>query len=480
MALTRLRRFFTTGSNNVPPNTSREITPVAPVSLRDRLLSGERGRHEIIRRCREMYAADPRAEGMLRMMARDATRNGFTVTVNTPQAQAIADAAVSRLKLKAALEGWLRLGPRDGDLYLETGVAGREGSWEIAEITRKPTLSMVRLSDDFDRFPDPAQAFAYVNPDKASMGQVDDKAVYFPEFLIVHARWNHDSESRYGSPEFASSRDAWKKLTEGELDVAIRRKTRAGRKYVHTLIGATEAEMQAYIEQNQQALNNPFAAAADFFLNFEGGIQTLDGDARLGEMDDIIHHLQTWSAASVVPLELLAFGENLNRDVLDDKKRQYDETLEQVRQWAADQIIIPILEREWLLHGLLPDDLAYSIGWPSRKALAPAELAALVAAVNEMRAKGWSLAVIWALVEPFMPDEITAEMLFDGMPLPVQPEDGTAESVNASTLAAAETMGAVNRLLGRLDMAGRADLYGERAGIDPDSREIWRVPGGDG
>lgn len=462
----RIKRFFTI--DDVPVNTSREITPVRPRDLRGRLFGEERERHEVIRRCREMYNSDPRAQGMLRMMARDATRNGFTVTVagtdaQSRRAQEIADAAVGRLKLKTHMADWLRLGARDGDLYLEPGI-GRD--MKIAEITRKPTLNMVRLSDAFDRFADPARAFAYVDSTAAAMGMInEDAATYFPQFLMIHARWEHDSESRYGSPEFASARGAWKKLTEGEVDLAIRRKTRAGIKYVHRLIGASDADIEAYKLVNEAALDNPFAAAADFFVNFDGGIDVLDGDPHLGELSDIRHHLQTWSAASVVPLELLAFGENLNRDVLEDKKRQYDETLEQVRGWAAGEIILPILEREWLLHGILPETLAVSVGWPSYRNVPPSELSALVTAVNDMRTAGWSADAIWAMVEPYVPDDLNRDTLFDGPPL-----------VAPVPVAAAEAVGAVNRLLGRLESA-EALRYPDGAADDTDWPQIGRGPG---
>lgn len=435
-----------------------------PVDLRARLFADEGGRHEIINRCREMYRTDPRAEGVLRMMARDATRSGFVISVNGTDAQSrrareIAADTVTRLRLDKRLEDWIRLGARDGDLFLEPGIAA---GGQIVEVTRKPTLNMVRLSDDFDRFADPAQAFAYVDARSAAAGLVDSRATYFPEFLMIHGRWNHDSESRYGTPEFASSRRAWKMLTEGELDLAIRRKTRAGIKYVHTLIGATEADIEAYKEINEEALADTFAAAADFFLNFEGGISTLDGDPHLGELADIGHHLQTWSASSAVPLELLAYGENLNRDVLEDKKRQYDETLGQVRQWAADQIIIPLMERAWLLAGILPETLDYSVNWPTSREIAPAELAALVSAVNGMRQSGWSDAAVAALVDPYLPDEIDRSALFDGpLPMPVD---------NSAALPAAEAVGAVNRLLGRLEMAAEP----------PDRAEFAARPGAGG
>ena len=49
--------------------------------------------------------------------------------------------------------------------------------------------------------------------------------------------------------------------------MAIRRKTRAGMRYVHNLKGASEGQIEAYRERNQQALTDPNAAIADFFAN---------------------------------------------------------------------------------------------------------------------------------------------------------------------------------------------------------------------
>ena len=452
--LDRLKKLFVTG--DVPPNTSREITPVRPVDVRSRLLADGHGRHDVIRQCREMYRTDPRAEGVLRMLARDTVRSGFVVSVTgndarSRRARTIADELVARLRLRKRIEDWVRLGARDGDLFLEPGI-GRD--MHIVEVTRKPTLHMLRLSDDFDRFADPAQAFAYVDATAARTGVPGDNATYFPEFLMVHARWNHDSESRYGTPELASGRGAWKRLTEGELDVSVRRKTRAGVTYVHNLLKATEADIEAYKTVNERWFDDPYAGIVDLFINFEGGISTLDGDPHLGELGDIHHHLQTWSASSAVPLELLAYGENLNRDVLEDKRRQYDDTLVQVREWAADQIITPLLEREWLLAGILPESLTYAVTWPTAKPITPGDLATLVAAVNAMRATGWSDEAIWSMVEPFLPDEIDRDTLFDGLP-------SMPSGDSAAAIPAAETIGAVNRLLGRLEGVMDAPDRGE-------------------
>jgi hypothetical protein len=474
--LDRIRRSLTTPS--VPHNTSREIARPARTADLVARFSAENGRHDTVRRAREMYDRDPRIQGIIRTLARDATKNGFTLTVTggprADEAQAVVDTLLSRLRLKRLLDDWLRQAQRDGDDFLELGVSAAR---EIVEVTRKPTLQMVRLSDEFDRFPDPERAFAWTDQTAVAAASLGPDAVYFPEFLIIHARWLHDSEQRYGRPEFAAATGVWKRVNEGEIDVAIRRKAHAGVRLVHKLVGATEADIAAYKAENQAALDKPFPAKADYFINFEGGIDELQGDGKLDAIGDIRHHIQTMTAASPVPLELLAYGENLNRDVLQEKKAQYDEGIAAAQAWLADQIIEPLVERAWLLAGILPENVEYTIGWPSKRVLTPQDIQALAGAVGAMRAGGWSDAAVWALIEPYLPDDLTLEDLFSGPPVAVAPaavapddegaededEDASASSsdgMDEATVPArlyAETVGAVNRLIGRLEMAVEDD-----------------------
>jgi hypothetical protein len=128
---------------------------------------------------------------------------------------------------------------------------------------------------------------------------------------MIHARWDRDEGSRYGAPMFASARKAYKRMTQGELDIAIRRKTRAGMRYVHVLDGASPAEIEAYKAANRPALDDPYAAVADFFFNKAGGLQALQGDARLSDIDDVLHHVDTFGIASPVPLELIGYGPSM-------------------------------------------------------------------------------------------------------------------------------------------------------------------------
>jgi hypothetical protein len=366
--------------------TSDEMPrPSRPMAAMNRF-QAERGRQAVVKISRKMYAEDPRARASMATVARDATRGGFQVQVTegaeADRAQEIAGDLATRLKLFGRLDDWTRLAFRDGDSFLEVSV-DEEGL--VQAVTRKPTLEMVRNSNRQDRFEDPRRAFWWADQMWAGQAAPRD-AVWFAAWQIIHARWMHDEGSRYGTPQFASAQTPWKRVTEGEYDVAVRRKTRAGLKYLHTLEDADDGAIQKYREENKDALNDPFAAVADFFTNSKASVQVLQGDARLAEIADVVHHIETWGVASVVPLALLGYGQNLNRDVLEEKKAQYDETLPLVSEWVEREIVVPLLERQWLLQGIWPEGLTYRITWSVRETLTAARLESLGKALAALQA----------------------------------------------------------------------------------------------
>lgn len=353
--------------------TSDELRPPARPSANINKFKAARDRKSIVKLVREMYDDDPRAKGVIQTLARDATMGGFQVAVSDGmQAEAAQEAAnelLTRLNLEKRLDDWTRLTLRDGDTFLEPSVTDDR---KVVMVTRKPTLQMHRNSNDADRFDDPTRAFWLADEIWAGQEPPAD-AVWFAQWQIIHARWDHDEGDRYGRPLFASSRKAYKRMDEGELDIAVRRKTRAGMKYIHTLPGASEPEIEAYKQRNKDALDEPFAAVADFFTNIEGGIDTVQGDARLAEIQDVVHHIRTWWLSSPVPMSLLGYGQDLNRDVLEEQKGQYDRALEQVASWVITQFVTPLLELQWLLLGIWPGDLEYSIT-PAAKETLTAEM----------------------------------------------------------------------------------------------------------
>ena len=387
------------------PKPARPSTSVISFS------GGDNDRAAIVRKCREMYRNDPRAKRMVRTLARDMVRGGFVVKTTNPLALEEAQHLQQRLNLDMLLDDWVRLSIRDGDSFLELGV---DGALDIVEVTRKPVLEIGRACDEYDRFPDPEHAFWWT--DEMWLGQgtprTDDAGVtWFSLWQIIHARWDHDTGERYGTPMLASGRGHFKKVQEGELDVAIRRKTRSGMKYVHVIEGGDESDIEAYKEFNQDALNNPFAAVADFFTSKPGTIQAIQGDGMLGEMTDVKHQIATWMMSGETPMELLGYGENLNRDVLGEKKAEYDETLEQLREWVSDQLIKPLVERQWLMKGIYPKSVEYTIEWRAKQVLTPTMVKEAATAAMQLRLLGVTDEIVAGILARFLPG-VEADSVF--------------------------------------------------------------------
>ncbi len=396
----RISAIFKSGAPKPTPTTADEGAPPRSVdssALAERF-AAEQGRAQIVGFSRKMYEEDPRVEGILSDVARDAVKGGFTVKTGDARAEESAQKLIKRLKLGTHLVDWVRLTFRDGDSLIEIGVdEGRQ----ITSATRKPTLAMRRHSNRQDRFDDPTRAFWYsehswdITP--------PPEALWFAEWQIVHARWDHDEGSRYGSPLFASADSPYKRVKEGELDIAVRRKTRAGMKYLHVVEGADQPGLDAYKENNKQALDNPFAMVADFFSNKPGSITTVQGDMTLGNIDDVMHHLRTFWVASPVPMSLVGYGQDLNRDVLDKQKEQYDEELSPITEWIETDIVKPLLERQWLLDGILPEGLGYEIEWQPKTKLSSQDLLNVSQAALTLRTLGFGDEAIVSILQRFLP-----------------------------------------------------------------------------
>lgn len=395
----------------------------APYSSMERV-GLERGRRAQVERSRKMYAEDGRYEGILSTLARDATKGGFKLefeTDNGGEAADIAAAMTKRLKLVKRLDDWARLSFRDGESFLEVAVSSDR---EIAHVSRKPTLNMFRNSNKMDGFDDPAMAYWY--SDKAFLLTPPKDALWFADWQIVHARWSHDEGDRYGRPLMASGHKAWKYFTQGEEDLVKRRMARATMRYVHVVEG-DEFEIEAYRKRNRAALN-PNAVVADFFSNRPGGISALQGDNNIGMIEDLVHHIDTWWIGSPVPKALLGYGKDLNRDVLQEQKQQYDETLDSVKEWVGDQLVRPLLELEWLLHGIVPEFLDYTISWETKAIITPDDILKIAQAAQVLRGLNVPEPVIAQIMARFLPG-IDAEMLA-GM----EPDDSDRLAAIASQL----------------------------------------------
>lgn len=387
-----LRRTRPSGRQAAASTTERPppraVTPEVVTRLKV-----EHDRRSEVTECQKMYRSDTRAEGVINSVARDTMKGGFRLRVTgatagagtAQRAQEVGEAMLERLRLAKRLDDYIRLTLRDGDSFLEVVV---NGDREVMSLSRKPVLEMRRNSDKFDRFKDPARAFWWSADGVWTGGTAPRDAVWFAEWQILHMRWEHDEGKRYGRPLFGSARGPWKRVREGETDIAIRRKTRAGMKYVHSLEGASEPDLEAYKERNKAILDNPFAAVADFFSTKKTTISVVQGDARLGEIGDVRHHISTFFIGSPMPMALLGYGEDLNRDVLEEQEAQYRTALEGVATWAQEQVVVPLLELQWLLAGILPETLTYAVQWAHKRPVTPEDILRAADAVTKLRASG--------------------------------------------------------------------------------------------
>lgn len=422
--ITRIQALLGRGQAR-PAKTTADEMPKAPQSVDDmaRRFSGERDRRSIVTTCRKMYEGDSRAEGVIKTLGRDMTAGIPTVSVSGGNARAeeVANALIKRLKLASRLDDWVRLTLRDGDSFLEVSV---DGQLQVAGVTRKPTLEMHRNSNSYDSFDDPSRAFWW-SREWWGGGDAPMDAIWFAQWQMVHARWNWDEGSRYGRPLFASATGPWKRMTEGETDIAVRRKTRAGMRYVHKFPpGTGSSEVEKYKFQNQDSLSNPTAAIADFFGTVD--INAVQGDARLADIADVVHHIRTWWLASPVPMSLLGYGQDLNRDVLQEQKQQYEEGLRSLKKWVEHELIRPLIELQWLLAGIWPETLEYEIGWQvTGGGLKAAQVRDAADAGVRLRALGLSDDALWGILEQFLPGV--------DLPSPLAPLPGRERGAEAAS-----------------------------------------------
>jgi len=342
------------------------------------LFKVEQDRQTIIKEANEMYHNDDRCKAVIDNAAEDCTYGDFEVVVSEVKGHSVDEVQEllnNTSKLFGELTGWVKKALTEGDAFIQNVVAGSD----IVKVVKMPASTMRRNSNKQDEFEDPLRAFAQVDPLSGSAFTLDlnqlgpNDADWFAEWQIVHARWNRLG-NKYGNSIFRSSRGSYKKMREGETDMAIRRKTRAGKKYVHSLEDASDAELEAYKNRNKDILNNPFAAIADFFSNKKTTVTSIEGDAKLGDITDVKHHIENFFAGQPVPKSLVGFGQDINRDILDKQEAQYLRKLEMLFDWVVDQIIRPVFDLQLLLKGILPESVTYSIQPPDRSTETYAEV----------------------------------------------------------------------------------------------------------
>jgi hypothetical protein len=190
-------------------------------------------------------------------------------------------------------------------------------------------------------------------------------------------------------------------VEDGEMNVAVRRKIGGAITRQHVIENGSAADVKKYKEDNAAVLGK-LSAVVDLFSNKAASLFIHQGDGNLDKIGDVNHHVATMMAASDVPMELIVYGGDLNRDILGEKKEEYDETLSQGREWLTSQIIVPLLKRQWLLKGILPENVEYEIIWRTAKQLTPTDLRDLADALSRYKLLGVKDEIIQAIAALYL------------------------------------------------------------------------------
>ena len=218
----------------------------------------------------------------------------------------------------------------------------------VAKGVRMPSETIRPEVNKSGQFKNPQQAYSQLN---LSGGKV---IATFTEWQMSLARLrpdNFDDMGAMGRPYLDANRETWKQLRMTEQDMVVRRHMRAPMRLLHTLEGADEADIKKYKQRNAGKNNG---VTTDLYTNKKGGIAGVQGDANLDQIADVSYLLDTFFAGAPAPKGLFGFAGDLQRDVLEDLKRDYYEEIDALQETLAGVYQSGFL-LQLLLAGINPD-----------------------------------------------------------------------------------------------------------------------------
>jgi len=320
---------------------------------------------ETIQRIRYMDRVDPRVKRIHARTARAAAKGGLrlqTSSGNTKLIKAWKDFE-RRLHLhrREKLESDLRGFMMEGNLPLQWVLSTEQP--RVIGAVRMPSETLVPLVDKTGRFESPERAWRQINP------VTGEELTHFALYQLTVARLtpdNYDDWGSLGRPYLDATRAIWNKLRMTEDDMVVRRKTRAPQRMHHNLPGADPDQLKDYqagVDADQADGN-----WRDYYTNSKDAkVTAVGGDANLHEIADVVHLLDTFMSGSDMPKGLLGYFEGLSRDILEDIKRDWFDSLDSLQDLAA-QIYDFGFRLDLLLQGVNPDQYDFSVMFAERHA----------------------------------------------------------------------------------------------------------------
>lgn len=345
-------------------------------------------RKKLLEEVNEYVHTDPRLARANEKKAQKAIGQGITVTVQGEQgrsraakvgraAQEIINQVIRDTKMNAKLESWARLLLREGELDLNVIVD--QQNRRIVKIQRLPTITIMRNEDENGEFPDLDRAFTQVDP--LTQLPMKDPATgterHFPLYALNSVRYLYDDGELYGVPAYAPGLRYAQMLRDIEDQMFIRRMVRAGLKWLFQIMRADgspsdEADVKRFKDLNP-LLEDPEhiknAVRENIYSNTLTKVEAVQGDAKLDEIKDVeFVQEQLWVAAET-PKGLLGYGEQINRDVLDEQQDEYNKDLDHLcfllehGDGGPYSGLRAIFDFALAIQGINPAEISYAIQW---------------------------------------------------------------------------------------------------------------------
>lgn len=393
-----LLRFF--GINNPAPDAlapgedvprssegGMRTTPEQAIELAMQRLMPPMDLRNTILDIRRMDKLDPRVKKIHERTARTACNGGLRLEIDagSTRIQKLWKEYERRLELNRAekLESDMRGALMEGNLPMQWVLD--LGSGSVVKGIRMPTETIKPLVNPAGQFIDPAQA--YEQWDLLMAGVIARFGLW--QLSIVRIRPdNYDNWGCFGRPYLDASRTPWRQLQMTEKDLVLRRHTRAPARVSHVLEGATADELKTYEQNNSNKQN---LVTTDFYSNRRGGVTSVQGDANLDQIADVVHLLDTFMSGAPAPKALFGYVGDLSRDVLEDLKRDYFDELDALQDNVSFAYELGF-RLDLLLRGINPDADEMSVQFNERRTDTPNQRADLAL---KYQAMGLAPETVW-------------------------------------------------------------------------------------
>jgi hypothetical protein len=324
--------WFPAGGTRLPGEKgARVASDIATEREYRSLMWVDHERRALVQLVRSMDKQDGRVKQIHNKLARDCVRGGLVLQSHDGKAEVLRrewKAMMGRIqldnagKLKSDARGFLM----EGNLPLQLVY---DDARNVVAGIRMPSDTIVPMTNLAGRFDDPAHA--YEQRDVMSGRTIGSWGAWQMALSRLDPD-NWDDLGSMGRPFLDACAVKWRQLVMTEEDLVIRRRMRAPLRLAHVLEGAQDGDLEKYRKEHEAKQGE---ITTDFYLNKKGGVQAVQGDASLGEIGDVVHLLDSFYAGSPAPKGLFGYTEGMQRDILEDLKRDYYDEVDGVQDSQA-------------------------------------------------------------------------------------------------------------------------------------------------